>query len=472
MLVDIKLPKLTYFMKYFSLLNISLGLVLSALISLSTLDSTPDGKSVTLIYTVPADCDIDTLHLFTFSGVGFQEYQLATKEANTFAFSIPAGQSAFYFVGPKSSELKSVILGEEKNVVMESKCGDYKMASIQKSKINQEYATYLSTRNALNKESANIVNEYRSTTDKDIDKRAELDAQLAILDKKRLAQTTSYKSKFVNAIAKLFAYQSFQNNKGTYEVEMDYFADNYFNQVDWSNPIYNQMSVVYEAFGNYTNTISQAKSPLPLHKKRLLDALSKLDENGQAYKYALGSIVNNLYQTKHKNMPAFATIYVNKYYETDKDELGQLKIVVDQINANTIGAPAPDIVLNNPEDEEIALSSLRGNVVLIDFWASWCGPCRRENPNVVRMYDKYKDKGFEIYGVSLDSKKDRWIQAIEADGLTWPNVSDLRGWKASPAAVYGVRSIPTTVLVDAQGNILARNLRGPSLEAKLEEIFN
>jgi len=88
------------------------------------------------------------------------------------------------------------------------------------------------------------------------------------------------------------------------------------------------------------------------------------------------------------------------------------------------------------------------------------------------MYEKYKDKGFEIYGVSLDSNKDRWIQAIAADGLEWPQVSDLKGWQSNPAKVYGVRSIPTTVLLDADGNILVRNLRGPSLEAKLEEIFD
>ncbi len=464
-------------MKNHTLFHISLGLIISALISVSSIQpATSVSKKVTLTYSVPADCSIDSLQLFTFSGIGFRPYQQVAKKDNAFIFSVAGGKSEFYFVGPNVTDLKSIILGAEKTVVMETKCGEYKMASIKKSKINQEYSAYLSKRNALNKQNKEVVKTYRTTKDGDVNKRNELNQQLAKIDKARLAETSKYKSDFVNKVATLFAYQSYQNNKGNYEVEMEYFADHYFNKVDFSNTVYDRMSVVYEAFGNYTNTLTQSKMAPALHKDRLIKELSKLNQNGKAYKYALGAIVNNLYRVKHKNMPAFATMYVNKYYETDKDELGQLKTVVDQINANTIGAPAPDIILNNPEDKEVALSSLKGNVVLIDFWASWCGPCRRENPNVVRLYEKYKDKGFEIFGVSLDSKKDRWIQAIAADGLTWPQVSDLRGWQSNPAKVYGVRSIPTTVLIDADGNVLARKLRGANLETgvptkeKLEEL--
>jgi thiol-disulfide isomerase/thioredoxin len=110
--------------------------------------------------------------------------------------------------------------------------------------------------------------------------------------------------------------------------------------------------------------------------------------------------------------------------------------------------------------------------VLIDFWASWCGPCRRENPTVVRAYQKYKDKGFEIFSVSLDSDKTRWTQAIAQDGLVWPNhVSDLAGWRNAAAGAYGVSSIPATFLLDRNGNIVGTNLRGPALEARLSELL-
>jgi peroxiredoxin len=138
----------------------------------------------------------------------------------------------------------------------------------------------------------------------------------------------------------------------------------------------------------------------------------------------------------------------------------------------SIGATAPDIVMNNRDGKPIKLSDLRGKVVLIDFWASWCGPCRRENPTVVRAYEQFKGKGFEIFSVSLDSDRSRWLAAIQQDGLVWPNhVSDLAGWQNAAAAAYGISSIPATLLIDRQGQIVATNLRGPALAAKLAELL-
>ena len=144
---------------------------------------------------------------------------------------------------------------------------------------------------------------------------------------------------------------------------------------------------------------------------------------------------------------------------------------VDAMRATVVGQIAPEISLPNPEGEVKKLSDLRGNIVMIDFWAAWCGPCRRENPNVVKVYEKYKDKGFEIYGVSLDRKKEDWVKAIEKDNLTWTQVSDLSYFNSEAARAYSVNAIPATVLLDKEGRIIARNLRGEALEQKLAEIF-
>jgi thiol-disulfide isomerase/thioredoxin len=140
--------------------------------------------------------------------------------------------------------------------------------------------------------------------------------------------------------------------------------------------------------------------------------------------------------------------------------------------AVAIGNAAPDLSFPTPNGQMLSLSSLKGKVVLLDFWASWCKPCRMENPNVVNLYNQYKDKGFTVYSVSLDNNKQKWVNAIEADGLAWPNhVSDLGGWNSMPAAIYGVNSIPQTYLIGTDGTIIAKDLRGEDLANKLKEIL-
>ncbi|WP_439184440.1 redoxin domain-containing protein [Carboxylicivirga taeanensis] len=143
---------------------------------------------------------------------------------------------------------------------------------------------------------------------------------------------------------------------------------------------------------------------------------------------------------------------------------------VKKLEAVAVGQMAPDFTMNDPEGNPVKLSSFRGKYLLVDFWASWCGPCRRENPNVVKLYDEFKDKGFDILGVSLDQKKDAWLKAIEDDKLSWNHVSDLKGWGNEAAKLYAVSGIPHTVLLDKEGKIIAKNLRGDELHAKVAEL--
>ncbi len=193
----------------------------------------------------------------------------------------------------------------------------------------------------------------------------------------------------------------------------------------------------------------------------LIAVLSVVDPNAEfeTFETVANSLNKNFGQSKR----------VQEVYTAYK----QMKTTKDAGNMFAAGKPAPDFEeLMLDRKTTMKLSDLKGKVVLLDFWASWCGPCRKENPNVVAVYNKYKDKGFTVMNVSLDDNLDRWKQAIEQDGLIWPNhVSDLKKWNSAVGQIYQVRSIPFTVLIDQNGNIVATNLRGPALEEAVSKLL-
>ncbi len=175
------------------------------------------------------------------------------------------------------------------------------------------------------------------------------------------------------------------------------------------------------------------------------------------------NVLNQLYSVFPES-PTVQTFYSN---------FNLIKKKIDDANFLAPGKIAPDFSeLKTDQKKSMKLSDLRGQIVLIDFWASWCGPCRRENPNVVQTYEKYKNDGFTIVSVSLDTDAQKWINAIEQDHLSWPNhISDLGGWNSKVAQIYKVSSVPFTVLIDREGRIIKTNLRGPALEEELKRIF-
>ena len=238
-----------------------------------------------------------------------------------------------------------------------------------------------------------------------------------------------------------------------------------------SDPDYDRIPQLHDAFKSYGLTLGKVGLPVEQQFQFADGWLNKMRIPSPTHKAAILGLAAGFKSGSEDAFVHYAQYYLNNYPLDNPNLHQQLKKETDLLASRLIGAEAPDIVLPSPEGDTLKLSELKGKVVLVDFWASWCGPCRRENPRVRALYEKYKDQGFEIYGVSLDKDKNRWVQAIEKDQLSWLHVSDLKYWQSTAARQYGVHSIPHTVLLDTDGKIAAKKLRGAALEKKVAELL-
>ena len=413
------------------------------------------------------------LYLYRFDGYSFSIFKTAMADSNNvFTFRIPASDHQFYFVGAQQGKTKPVILGKEKNLTMQGRCSNIRKSEFVNSELNTDYEMAIKRFRSFQAKSKNL-NRQLAQTAKNPSSQAEIIKKLKANDNAQIEMYNLMKAKhpFVGKVVATKMYLSFQNNKGNYANEVEYYVNNYFTHLDLKDPDMDRMPALFETFRDYTTTLVAIKFDQGNMKITLDNILKKMNPEGQAYRFALGAIVQTLKSKNHPSYVGYGNLYIQKYGNENHPYMADLKKNIDDAKNFIIGAVAPDFEQNTPDDKPMKLSDLRGKVVLVDFWASWCGPCRRENPHVVKLYDKYKSKGFEVLGVSLDRKKNSWEKAIVKDKLTWSHVSDLKGWKNKVAKQYSVTSVPHTILLDKEGRILARNLRGADLDAKLKELF-
>jgi peroxiredoxin len=433
-------------------------------------------------------CPADSLRLYKIEGYQMKPLFSAPLVAeNGKATALMAGTlpaRGFYAVGTAPNNVQTILLGGEKGVLLTGNCSNIRsLTKVENSPLNDTYSMLNKTMTALFQQSNGAAQKFNmaiNTGQGDMEAiRREIDGvynrQLAILDS--LKKTSPL---FANLFG-MSIYKPFDgaNNPEGFANSAVHYGTKFMEHADLNDPSFDYLPVLADNTYNFASSIYSSGMP-PQEAEVYMDKLlARAPAGSIAYKNILTGLIRAFDRLGSPSFIKYGQMYAAQFpAETSvvaqiQNRMANLQAEVARMQVVAEGSVPPEINMPTPQGRNLKLSDLRGKVVLVDFWASWCRPCRMESPNLVKAYNKYKNKGFDIYSVSLDrpDAKDKWIKAIQDDGLVWNHVSDLKFWQCEAAKAYGVSSIPATFLLDRDGRIIAKNLRGQALDAKLAEIF-
>ncbi|MFN0204437.1 MAG: TlpA family protein disulfide reductase [Bacteroidia bacterium] len=414
----------------------------------------------------------DSIRIYDFVGLSLRQVAaLALKNEgtkSTFSVSLNGVQPGFYFIGMQPNQTIPLILGAEPAIYLSSDCKNFQNMQISGSPMNRDYQTVSKTADDLNQQANTIMQQFRFAPEDPA-----LFTQLKKVDdgKRKLFDSLKIANPYLAKNIALRTYYSFQNNHLLNEKEEDYFARTFLMNVDFGDKDFDKIPAVFNTVQSYAQTLGMiglSAEDQQMHADKLLKNVSK---DRPVYPLLLLGLATGFKGKDDDSFNKYAQLYLKDFALLNQPITADFNATIQKIQKTLIGAPALDFKLPTPDGKELGISDFKGKVVMVDFWASWCKPCRKENPNVVRMYNRFHNQGFEILSVSLDQNKEAWTNAIQMDGLNWNHISDLAGWNCAGSKLYGVTGIPYTLLIDKDGRILAKNLRGDALEKKLEKIF-
>ncbi len=423
-------------------------------------------------------CPEDSIRIYQLMGPVSEQIGAAkivtTEGTSTFSIETTLPGPGLYAIGTNPRQSKSFLLGDNTELSLEGNCQNPAQSfSLKGSAINDRYQDLISTVTLHNQKIQQLQQNLQIFQQTDPGQVPRIQQEIQTENIRHFATLDSVLSRkdLVSKYASLYnfrPYGSSRDHQTKYENDLKYFQLGFFDGLDLNDPDIAKSPQLYEKAQFYASTLAAYVQPNEA-KENMDSVLAKASPGSAGHQNLLKGFLTSLERRKSDLYITYADKFIADY---QSDPItASISSNIARIKALLPGNIAPNISGSTPEGSNMALEDLRGKVVMIDFWASWCRPCRMENPNVVKAYNKYSPAGFEILGVSLDNDRKKWMDAIAADGLTWKHISDLGGWGSQPAAAYGVSSIPATFLLDQDGKIMAKNLRGPALENKLAEIF-
>jgi len=441
-----------------------------------------DGVVIEGTLAGPCRAPFDSVRVLQAEGGAYRPIASAALVANadqsSFTFQLNVGkdvpQGIYYLMVNDVRDMRAfVIEGGDVKLDVTGPCGQMAAVQIPNSAVNNDYVQLMSRLSTFDQQAGALGQQFRvalQTGNVDAIKQ-----QYKTLNQQKVATLDEYKKKnpFLGKIAALKTYLHYQGlDSPEYPTEAEYFASDYFKYADLKDEAYNTIPTVFEAAKQYASVLSQVGMDAAKQQEYVNKVLSQIPNGTKAHNLALWGALEGFRDAKNDaNFIKYANDFIASYPQTNAGYLQMLQQQIGVASTLAVGSEAPNISMKTPDGKELSLSDLRGNIVLVDFWASWCRPCRKENPHVLKLYDKYKGKGFEILGVSLDRNQTQWEKAIQQDGLKWKHVSDLKQWNNEAARTYQVGSIPYTVLVDKEGKIIAKQLRHQQLAVELQRLF-